>query len=46
MDFRISFVAQTMEPSDKIIIEDLKRIIMMLAQELENSHVESTNRGS
>jgi len=33
LDFRISFVAQTMEPSDKIIIEDLKRIILMLAQE-------------
>jgi transposase len=34
LDFRISFVVQTMEPSDKIIIEDLKRIIMMQAQEL------------
>ena len=34
MDFSISFVVQTMEPSDKIIIEDLKGIIMMQAQEL------------
>lgn len=34
IDFRISFVAQAMEPSDKIIIEDLKCIIMMQAQEL------------
>jgi hypothetical protein len=33
MDFMISFVAQSMEPSDKIIIEDLKHIIMMLAKE-------------
>jgi len=33
LDFRFSFVVQTMEPSDKIIIEDLKRIILMLAQE-------------
>lgn len=34
MDFRFSFVVQTMEPSDKIIIEDLKRIILMQAQEI------------
>ena len=34
MDFSGSFVAQTMEPSDKIIIEDLKRIVMMQAREI------------
>lgn len=34
MDFRISFAVQTMEPSDKIIIEDLKRIILFQAQEI------------
>ena len=32
MDFRVSFVVQTMEPSDKII-DDLQRIILMLSQE-------------
>jgi hypothetical protein len=32
MDFRISFVAQAMDPCDKIIIEDLKRFIMMQTQ--------------
>jgi len=33
LDFRISFVVQTMEPSDKIIA-DLQRIILMQAQEI------------
>lgn len=33
IDFRISFVAQTMEPSDKVIIEDQQRIILMLSRE-------------
>ncbi len=34
MDFGISFVAQIMEPSDKIIIEDLKRIVFFQGQEI------------
>jgi hypothetical protein len=45
MDFRFSFVAQAMKPSDKIIIEDLKRIIMMQAWELA-SNVDCTNKSS
>ena len=34
MDFRISFAAENMETSDKIIIEELRRIILMQAQEI------------
>jgi hypothetical protein len=34
LDFRVSFVAQVMKTSDKIIIEELKRIILMQAQEI------------
>ena len=34
MNFRVSFVIQDMEPSDKIIIEELRRIILMQAQEI------------
>lgn len=34
MDFRVSFVAQVMNTSDKIIIEELQRIVLMQAQEI------------
>lgn len=34
MDFRVSFVAQVMKTSDKIIIEELQRIVLMQAQEI------------
>jgi len=34
LDFRVSFVAQVMKTSDQIIIEELKRIILMQAQEI------------
>ena len=34
LDFRVSFVAQVMKTSDQIIIEELKRIVLMQAQEL------------
>jgi transposase len=34
LDFRVSFVALVMKTSDQIIIEELKRIVLMQAQEL------------
>ena len=33
LDFRVSFVVRAMKTSDQIIIEELKRIVLMQAQE-------------
>ena len=35
MDFRVSFVAQIMKTPDQIIIEELKRIVLMQAQDID-----------